>query len=234
MKVNGYKKAKERQFFIWRKSRQVVRHLNPFSGLKYLLYNTKLNFCFQCCILKIFSWLPLRIKPCGSVVEWFYNKWEPCVGGRCNLLFGFSQGMPVTFSFDGSSNQLIPNWDQFPRVPGAVILSLREPPLQEGLPNTVSLWHANHLLNFVARFIFSVHTVIGRLWLWPPCYHWWVWFACRDSNDDISQEPTTCSKRWWLLMFSIAVNIKKGLWNDSLLFSVGGWETSVLNVTRKK
>lgn len=37
----------ETVFFIWRKSRQVVRHLNAFSGLKCLLYNRKLNFCFQ-------------------------------------------------------------------------------------------------------------------------------------------------------------------------------------------
>lgn len=200
----------ETVFFIWRKSREVVRHLNAFSGLKCLLYNRKLNFCCRGYILKIFFWLPLRIKPYGSVVEWFCNKWGLCVGGKCNLwLYGFSQGTPVTFNFNGNNNQLIPNQDQFPRVPGAVILSLRKPPLQGSLPTTVSLWHVNHLLNFVSQFIFSVHTVMRRLWLWSSCYHWWVWFACWDFNHGFSQESTTCSKRWWLLMFSIAANIKK-------------------------
>lgn len=35
-------------------------------------------------------------------------------------------------------------------------------------------------------------------------------------------------------MFNIAANIKKGLGHHSSVFLVGGWETSVLNVTRKK
>lgn len=146
-------------FFIWRKSRQVVKHLNRFSGLKYLMYNRKLNICFQGYILKIFFWLPLRSKPCGSVVERFYNKYGLCVGGLCNLhLYGFSQGGLVTFSFNGSNNQLVPNWDQFPRVPRAVILSLRETSLDGSLPNTVSLWHVNPLLNFIPINFFSLHS----------------------------------------------------------------------------
>jgi len=104
--------------------------------------------------------------------------------------------MLVTFIFDGSNNQLTPKWDQFPRVPGAVILSLREPPLQGRLPNTLSLWHMSHLLDFVSQFISSVHTVMRRLWLQSSCYHWWVWFACWDFHHDFSQEPTTCNTRW--------------------------------------
>lgn len=63
VKVNGCKKARfggETVFFIWRKSRQVVRHSNPFSGLKCLLYNRKLKFCFQGYILKIFLFVALK------------------------------------------------------------------------------------------------------------------------------------------------------------------------------
>lgn len=183
----------ETVFFIWRKSRQVVRHLNPFSGLKCLLYNRKLKFCFQGYILKIFSLLPLRIKPCGSVVEWFYNKWGLCVGGQCNLrLYGFSQGTPVTFSFNGSNNQLVPNWDQFPWFPGAVILEIRRAS-SAGKPSKYCIIMAC-LLNFVSRLVFSVHTVMRKQWLWSPCYHWWVWFACWHFNHDFSQEPPLTAK----------------------------------------
>lgn len=76
----------ETAFFIWRKSKQVVRHLNSFSALKCLLYNKwKLDFHFQHYLLKVFSWLPLRAKLCRSLVEGVYNKWGLCVVEQYNL-----------------------------------------------------------------------------------------------------------------------------------------------------
>lgn len=156
----------ETAFFIWRKSKRIVRHLNSFSTLKFLLYNRKLDFHFQHYLLKIFSWLPLRVKLCGSLVE-ITNEGSVWLNRTiCGWLF-FSQGLLLTFSFDGSNNQLVSYWDQCPPVPGAGILSLKELPRCGSLPNTVSLWHVNYFLNFASQLIFfGPHRTN---WLWSPC-----------------------------------------------------------------
>lgn len=64
VKVNGCERQGlegETVFFICeKKSRQVVRHLNPFSSLKCLLQKRKWNFCCQGYILKIFPLVALE------------------------------------------------------------------------------------------------------------------------------------------------------------------------------
>lgn len=74
VKVSGCKKARsggrDRIFHLQKKSRQVVRHLNPLFRSEMSPVQEKkcfVFFLFQSYILKFFfPWLPLRIKLCGS------------------------------------------------------------------------------------------------------------------------------------------------------------------------
>lgn len=237
VKVNDKRQGLEGEtiFFIWRKSIEVVRHLNPRLQMYHDSVQWEIEFLFpRLWFEDFFFHLPLRSKPCRSIVEQFENNWGGlCVGGQSNLcLFGFSQGMLVTYNFNGSNNQLVPNWDQFPSVPEAVTCSLREPPRQGRLPNTViSAWEPFIELSSMIN-AFS-----------EPRYCSWAWFDLSSEFLNhflfMLKKLTTCSKRWWLLIFSITTDIhvwgmKNGLWDHFLLFSVGGWETSVLNVAREK
>lgn len=111
VKVNDCKKDK-----VWRERRyfssgeKVEKLLGTYIvGLKctMIMSSGKLNFCFQGYRLKIFLSFALDKQAlyinCRAVLKQLRRA---LCGGQCNLcLFGFSQGMLVTYNFNESNSQ---------------------------------------------------------------------------------------------------------------------------------